>query len=167
MNLTGLPIFQALSSRKSSTQPSPTLHGSTRTFPSRSTNLPSIMFTNIVPSFHIAPLTPKTSNNSKRTLQNVLTEHQRQLIVKWMLETVENSNTNKHIASRSVKNFPMCFRGSKKANNIRAVRLWKNQSKHVTHGSSSSKEISKSITSLTKTGVRRTFLKPYQTEGEK
>lgn len=60
-----------------------------------------------------------------RAVQYVTTLAQRRNLAQWMVAEVNRSGTEKHIASKAVRNYPKLFPGNAKANLMRASRIWR------------------------------------------
>lgn len=69
-----------------------------------------------------------------RAVQYVTTLTQRRDLAQWMLAEVNRSGTEKHIASKAVRNYPKLFPGNAKANLMRASRIWRQRAQLLPGG---------------------------------
>ena len=105
--------------------------------------------------------------SSKHRLHNVLPIAKRAAIVYWMKKNVTD-NGNKHIASRTVREFPQHFRGTVNANLTRAKRLWSARDDYSNQdGGMTTQGMTTSITRVTRTGPKRSCLKARVGRGRK
>lgn len=76
-----------------------------------------------------------------------------------MMETSERSG-DKHIPSRAVRKFPALFRGSAKANNAKASRLWKSRETFLRNQKSTeNRGTLLSVTHVTSFGLKCVYMK--------
>lgn len=166
MTFHGSPITQAFQNMNQS-------HSSTQVHFSHTPLLPpnhhptTVSYTGTIPSFeyHLSN-TVTDQNAAKKQLQKVLRIAQRTKIVRWMIEQVNLSNTDKHIGSHAVKNFPTLFNSSEKGNNIKAFRLWKGRHTYVDETQNGTQGLhSTSITRTSANGLRRLMRKARDGRG--
>lgn len=114
------------------------------------------------PYLSVAPVNPK-----KKRTQNVLTIAQRMHIVQWMITTAEQDGP-KHIASKAVKAFPLFFRTSTEADNMRALRLWRSRDQYqLNDGSVKRRGVTSCVTRNTIKGLKMVRLKAREGRGRK
>lgn len=80
-----------------------------------------------------ALLTPDMPERA-RAVQYVTTLAQRRDLAQWMVAEVDRAGTERHIASKAVRNYPKLFPGNAKANLMRASRIWRQRAQLLPGG---------------------------------
>lgn len=100
-------------------------------------------------------------------VHNVLTISARAKIVKWMMQEVAD-NGDKYLFSKTVRQFPEHFRASPSANNMRAMRLWRERMRFINDdGDLKLRGTTAAITRVSKAGRKTVRLKAKVGRGRK
>lgn len=109
----------------------------------------------------------REGSKEKHKVHHVLTIATRASIVKWMM-TEAATNGERHIAAKSIRQFPQFFRSSLNANITRASRLWKARLQYVNdNGDFTLRGTTSTVTRITKAGPKRVQLKARAGRGSK